>query len=384
MPKTKVLILYTSVGYGIKATAQNIFEQLFASAEFEPRLEDIQKVESGKLTNGIEKIYLGMLDRFAFVWGFLYTSRLVLWLSLKCRKFAASFKYKETLNLLRGYQPAIVISTQTVATGIMAYLKSRGLYRGRLVAVFSDFHLHRFWLYDEVDLYVCAIAEQVNELKLLGIADNKIALTGMFIANKFNNQIPKEDAKRHIGLLQSMPTILLTSGARVRGEIKEIFLKLLRSAKSFQIVAVCGTNSELKEQLLSITSPNNHPVKILGYVENMEVLMSAADVLIGKTGGPTIGEAIIKKLPMIMTCVRPGHEVINLEYLVKNKIVEYARIPREAVFLAEQVLDGKLKKDWDEAFKKVIQPQRRTSLIQALEQIKPQTQGLNVRNYQNN
>ena len=51
----------------------------------------------------------------------------------------------------------------------MAYLKAKGLYRGKLVIVFSDYHLHRFWLYNEADLYICNIPDQVTELKKLGI-----------------------------------------------------------------------------------------------------------------------------------------------------------------------------------------------------------------------
>lgn len=386
MAKTKVLILHTSVGHGIKATAVNIGEKLELSEKYEVRVEDIQKIVGGRSGKGLEKLYLLIMEKFSFLWGFLYNSKLVLWLSLPFRKFVASFRSKNVLKLLREFQPAIVISTQTISTGIMAYLKSKGLYRGQLVAVFSDFHTHQFWVYDEVDLYLCAIAEQVSDLAHLGVAKEKIAVTGMILAEKFNKTIDKNDARREVGLLTTMPVVLLFNGARPRMEIKQMFTRLLRSPRSFQIVAVCALNDQLKMELEAISPPGPHPVKILGYADNIDILMSAADVLVGKTGGPTMGEALLKKLPIILTDIHPGHEQVNLEYLVRNNIAQYARNPAEALFFIEQILDGKLRKDWNHSFSKLISPKGTASVTEAIDRIRPQEPvkfgGLTVKNYQ--
>lgn len=382
--KIKALILHTSVGYGIKVTAENIYAQLERSSEFEPRIEDLQKVEGGVFVNSLQKFYLGLLDHFSWVWGFLYNSKLITLLSLPLRKPIARFKSKHVLELLREFQPAIVISTQTAATGIVAFLKSKGLYCGKLVAVFSDFHLHQFWLYKEVDLYLCNITDQAQQLRKLGVPEEKIALTGMFLAEKFFQPIPKEQAKSDLGLLQSMPVVLLTSGARPRPANKEIFLKLLRSPKSFQIVVACGRNTELKSELEKITAPGNHPVKIYGFVDNMEVLMVASDVMVGKTGGPTMAETVVVKLPMVITDVRAGHELINLNFLLSKSIVDHGRIPREVVFLVEQILDGRIRRNWPQAYETIVHPQGSISITEALNLIKPEVlnTGLTVKNYQ--
>ena len=381
MTKTKVLILHTSVGYGIKATAYNIYEQLEASEEYVPRVADIGQVESGAFARGLEKVYSKILDRFAGLWGFLYSSRLILFVVLPLRKFIASFKSKNTLSLLREFQPAIVISTQAVCTGVIAYLKSKRLYRGKLVAVFSDYHLHKFWLFDEVDLYLCNIVEQGEELIRLGVPKEKIAVTGLFVSGKFTKVIGKEDACYQMGLLTTMPKVLLFSGGRPRMSNKDIFLQLLRSKKSFQIAVICGKNEELKIELEKITAPGLHPVKIFGYTNQVDVLMAASDVMVGKTGGPTMGEAILKRLPMVLTDIRPGHEKENLKYLVSNNIVEYGRIPREVVFLVEEILEGRKRKSWDNAFEKIIHPKEAVGLIAALDTVRPQAL---VKHYQEN
>lgn len=381
--KQKILILHTSVGYGIKVTAENVFEALSKSDQFDVRIEDIQKVESGVFVSSSQKIYTTILDYVSSLWGFLYSSKVVLALTLPLRKITASFKSKRTLELLRNFQPAVVISTQAAPSAVMAYLKSKGLYRGKLVAVFSDYHLHPFWCFDEIDLYICNIKEQADELKRMGVVEEKIAVTGMPLAEKFFVKIDKESACRSVGLLTTMPTVLVTSGGRARGAVKEIFLKLLRSQKSYQIIVVCGRNDKLKADLEKISSPVSHPIKILGYVNNMEVLMSASDVMVGKTGGPTMCEAVVKRLPMVITDVRPGHEWINLAYLVQNKIVGYARIPREVVFLVEEILSGRVKRNWEEIDLKIIKPQGSITVVEAIKNIAPKSDPVLVKNYQN-
>jgi processive 1,2-diacylglycerol beta-glucosyltransferase len=370
--KTKVLILHTSVGYGIKSTAENIAEKLNLSGQYEVRIEDIEKAESGASTSAVRSTYLTLLDKMSSVWGFLYNSRLVLALSLPLRKSIFSFKSKNILKILREYQPAIVISTQTVPSGIIAYLKSKGLYRGNLVIVFSDYHLHRFWLYEETDLYICNIQDQVVELKKLGIDDSKIKLTGIIISEKFLKSISRQEACAELGLLTSMPVVLMGGAGRARNSNKEIFLQLLRSSKSFQVVVICGKNEQLKEELSKITAPGIHPVKILGYVDNMEVLMSAASVLVYKTGGPSMAEAVVKRLPMVLTDIRPGHELINLEYLVKHGVARYARIPREAVFIVEQILDGKLTTNFENNFETIVKPKNSVSVVEAIDSVNPE------------
>jgi processive 1,2-diacylglycerol beta-glucosyltransferase len=379
MAKTKVLILHTSVGYGIKLTALNIAEQIKKSEEFEVRVEDIQKVEAGAFAKSIEKVYRSLTDKIPGLWGYMYRSRPILFVMMPLRKWIASFKSKNTLNLLREYQPAIVISTQAVSTGIMAYLKSKGLYRGKLVAVFSDYHLHPFWCFDEVDLYFCNIAEQAEKLKRMGVSPDRIVITGLFVSEKFYQNIDHDEACQKLGMLTTMPKVFLFSGGRPRMNNVEIYRQLLRSPKSFQIVAVCGTNVELKTELEKISAPNIHPTKIYGYSDQIDVIMSASDVMVGKTGGPSMGEAVLKKLPIVLTDIQPGHEEENLQFLLRNNVVAYGRIPREVVFLVEEFLDGKRRIDWDHAFETIIKPHGTISAVDALKMIRPLAF---VRNYQ--
>ncbi len=367
MSKIKILILYTSIGGGIKATAVNAAEQL--ADKYEVRIEDIETVERGLFATAIQGSYSGILEHFSSLWGWLYDSKIILGALMPLRKFIASFKSKHVLQILRQYQPAIVISTSVNVSAIMAYLKSKGLYRGKLVIVFSDYHLQRFWLHHEADLFVCNIPQQIPELKHRGYGEVPTALTGTLIAQKFFKVIDRDEARDQLGLLKSMPLVLIGGAGKTRSVMREVFRQLIRSPKSFQVAVLCGKNRELQTELAQLSAPDRHPVKILGFIENMDVWMAAANVLVYKTGGPSMAEAVVKKLPIVFVDIRPGHELHNLNYLVAHGIGQYGRTPREAQYLVEEILGGKLKFDHEQGMNAIVKPAGQIRLIDAIDRL---------------
>src|SRR3989344_876961 len=102
--KPKILILHTSVGYGIKVTAEVILEKLQKSGLFEVRIEDIEKVENGLFSSMLKHGYTTILNRLSPLWGFLYNSNLVTAVSLLIRSPMAALKSEKILKLLREFQ----------------------------------------------------------------------------------------------------------------------------------------------------------------------------------------------------------------------------------------------------------------------------------------
>jgi len=365
---TRILILHTSVGHGIKVTAQNIYTRLVKSGAYDVRLEDIQHVERGLFVTALEKIYLLIIERLPFIWGFIYSDQFQT-LVLPLRKFMAGFKHKHVLRLIRQYQPDIVISTQSAPTGIVAYLKAKRMYNGKLAAAFSDYHLHRFWLYPEVDLYLCNIGEQAEELRAMGVDEGRLAVTGMIVSEKYLQKVSRTTACKEFALDSVKKTVLVSGGRRGLMASKEIVQRLLESTVPFQIAVVTGKNDQLKSLLDQIASTPEHPLKILGYVTDQEVLMSGVDVLVSKPGGPTIAEAVIKGLPIVITDAHPGHEMRNMEYLERHSIAWHGRTPMEVVRLVEQILKGEIKHDKNAAYEKIIQPTDSMELTAALKRL---------------
>jgi hypothetical protein len=97
-----------------------------------------------------------------------------------------------------------------------------------------------------------------------------------------------------------------------------------------------------------------------------------------------MAQAVVKRLPIVFTDVRAGHELINLNYLLDHGVGCYARIPREVLFMVEQILDGKMHFDFEKAYISIVKPQDSTTIIQAIDSINPEDQAVLVKNYQEN
>ena len=61
--------------------------------------------------------------------------------------------------------------------------------------------------------------------------------------------------------------------------------------------------------------PKNFVVKNIGFSKEVDVIMSACDVMIGKGGGLSTTESINKELPLIATTKLPGQEYFNIKFL---------------------------------------------------------------------
>ena len=59
-------------------------------------------------------------------------------------------------------------------------------------------------------------------------------------------------------------------------------------------------------------------VKVFGFIDNVDVLMDAADCIITKPGGLTTTEAMSKNLPMILVNPIPGQEDRNQEFFLNS------------------------------------------------------------------
>ena len=85
-----------------------------------------------------------------------------------------------------------------------------------------------------------------------------------------------------------------------------------------------GHRSRYNRRLLTLAKkrPTLHP---MGAIKEMDVAMSASDVLVGKAGGLTVSEALAMGLPIVMFNPIPGQEKYNVGFLVNYGAGLWAR-----------------------------------------------------------
>jgi processive 1,2-diacylglycerol beta-glucosyltransferase len=312
MVNKKILILHTSVGLGHKSIAENIGYYL-SEAGYMVKLADIGKVQQGKFEHIIVGVHRFINRRLPFVWGWLY--RWGHYLILPFRIFIAGFNYKQTKDLINDFRPDLIISTQTSASAVVAYLKKQKLYNGLFGIAFSDFHLHKYWLYNKADFYLANIEEQKLEMIRFGISSAKIFVCGVTL--KPQAKVDISSARLKLGIGQIEKVILVGTGSLGVG-FKEKDLTELAKLQNVKIIFVCGKNAELYHHIKNLNYVNVIP---LGFYEPMDELYAVADVFVGKPGGLSTAESLRWNLPLIICYTLPGQEEKNLIYLADRELV---------------------------------------------------------------
>ena len=98
------------------------------------------------------------------------------------------------------------------------------------------------------------------------------------------------------------------------GKITKMLKTIDNTSEEFQLITVCGNNEKLKQKI--DRTKFRHPICNLGYVNNVDKLMDAADCIITKPGGLTVSEALAKVLPILISKPIPGQEERNLDFLL--------------------------------------------------------------------
>ncbi len=321
--KQKILILYTSHGLGHKMIAENIGWHL-EQAGHTVKLGDLLQLQSGKLVSIVAPVHKFVNAHMGWFWKFLYTNKIFTNLTLPLRVKVASKNSEKVLGLINEFKSEVVLVTQGSFAAVVVHLKQMGLYHGQLGIAFSDYHLHRYWLYDEADFYLVNIPEQKTEMMRLGISGEKIFVIGITL-----KPLIKADplaVRSKLGLLSTEHLVVLGIGGLGIGlsakQIKSLADALLHQSRArgikLVLAVICGKNEKLYRQLSAFNLPH---VKVFAYYMPLSELYQVADAYITKPGGLSMAEALAYRLPVLLTHFLPGQEELNLHYLTSRELV---------------------------------------------------------------
>lgn len=187
-----------------------------------------------------------------------------------------------------------------------------------------------------LDLYFVPDISLTDEFVDFGIPRERIVPTGIPIRKMFFEHTDKKEAKKAFGIPDEHRHLLMMCGSMGAGPMKKVAASLSDQLKPNQdMTIVCGTNKKLFENLSEKykASPNIH---ILGFVENMSLLMDSADLYVTKPGGISVTEATVKMLPMVFIDAVAGCEEYNLRfYLSVGGAVTTKEIPELVTLCAD-------------------------------------------------
>src|SRR3989440_3082490 len=301
----KILIISSDTGGGHRSAAAAIVagvQRFFDGQSYAVRV--VRAVEeSHAITAKMVGFYNWLLRNRQHWMKYLY------WFINRFRPETREFFHKRCVGyvteLFERWCPHIVVSvhplTQHIFGRVLRELELAD--RIQLVTVVTDpyYGFWEGWACDDVTLYLVASDEARRQLIDSGIAPERIKISGMPVHPNFSFR--GDDAARiartALGLDPEKFTVFLNAGWEGGGNIPYIFSELVRGELDVQAIFLAGKNEILKNEAEAMAADAKFPIKVIGYSDEVEQLMRAANVMISKLGGLTTFEALSCRLPII-------------------------------------------------------------------------------------
>lgn len=314
MPRSnvpKILIISSDTGGGHKSAAAAIVagvQNFWGGDSYAVRV--VRAVEeSGHISARMVACYNWVLRHRQHWMKYVY------WFVNRFRPDSRGPMYRRSLKYIRKlfeqWCPHVVVSVHPLTQHAFArVLKELGL-AGKipLVTVVTDpcYGFWKGWACDDVTLYLVASEDARRQLIDYGVQPERIKVSGMPVHPKF--ELPDERAaqaaRRELGLDPQKFTVFVNAGWVGGGNIPQIFRELVRGELDVQAIFLAGRNEELRSEAESIAASAKFPVKVIGYSEQVEQLMQAANVMVSKLGGLTTFEALACRVPIIADTTTP-------------------------------------------------------------------------------
>ncbi len=319
----KILILSAAVGAGHLRAAEAIekkFKQQHPSAE-------VKNIDVLNYTNPLfrrlyGKAYLDMVNRMPEVLGWMYDSLDKPWENERRRLALDRLNTLPLIKFLKDYQPDLAVCTHFLPAEIISWLTAKGKISFPQAIVVTDFDAHALWLCHYYERYFVALDETKIHLEKLGIPEKKLVVSGIPIDPNFSETKDKNAMREKHGLETDKLTILVSAGGFGVGNIENLLHALSELQTPSQILAICGRNEEMKSNLERTVREKLNSERVtfkpIGFTREMDELMSAADLIVGKPGGLTTSEALAKNLIFVVVNPIPGQEERNSDHLLEK------------------------------------------------------------------
>src|SRR6185369_6614314 len=321
----KVLLLSASAGAGHGRAADAIEKAFKEVGNGEGR--EVQHLDILNYTNKVfrhfySKAYIDLVNKLPEVPGWMYDKLDKPWKNERRRLALDKLNTRPFVKLLRTYQPDLIVCTHFLPAEIVSWLKAKERLSSRQVIIVTDFDVHAMWLVHHYERYFVALEEARVYLEALGIPPEKITVSGIPIDPIFAIKKDKLEMRAKHGLEPDRTTILLSAGGFGVGSVDALVHSVLSLKQRAQVVAICGRNEELKDRLTKLAARSNRDRNVLlkpfGYTKEMDELMTASDLVLGKPGGLTTSEALAKGLVFVIVNPIPGQEERNSDHLLEG------------------------------------------------------------------
>jgi processive 1,2-diacylglycerol beta-glucosyltransferase len=248
--------------------------------------------------------------------------------------------------------PNVIVSVHPMTQHFFAYILRRLNLQERiplLTVVTDPYHgFWRGWACEDVSQYYVATEHAKQQLIDYGVGSHKIQIAGMPVHSRFKPVEPGEKRafKQALGLDPDKFTVFVNAGWIGGGNIPQIYESLIREGSradlDIQTVFLAGRNEALYQQAQEMAQSAQFPVKVMGYIDSIDGLMNASDVMVSKLGGLTTFEALSCRLPIIADNITPPmpQEAQTAHFLQQTGAGIMLEQPEQIVSVVKSLIDS--------------------------------------------
>jgi 1,2-diacylglycerol 3-beta-galactosyltransferase len=215
------------------------------------------------------------------------------------------------------FKPDVIVVTQENFLAPLNAMMALRSQRVPIITIITDLtSLHRMW-FNEVSTLTVVPTQIAYDLALLnGLRKQSVQMIGIPVNTALaNEQRSKAELRSALGWEQNLTTLLFVGSKRTR-QFPDVLRALNHSALPLQLCVVAGGDEETYPLLRG--TEWHLPAQVYNFVDNLPMMMHAADAIVCKAGGLIVSEALACGLPILLTDVIEGQETGNADYVVEN------------------------------------------------------------------
>ncbi len=318
----RVLLLHASVGTGHRTAARALGKAFELRQSDHVRVEDVLDHTSRLFRIAYARSYLELTDHAPLVWGYFYSTAgdddELGEITNNIRKLVESIGTVDLKALLRRFLPDVIVCTHFLPMELLVSLKKKARLPQPVYCVITDHAAHTFWTYTMIEGYFVGSDTVRRQLVERGVPPQHIHVTGIPVDPSFAEPRHRDEERARLNLPLDKPVITLMGGGVPNASIRTIARTLLARDIEGVLVIAAGRNETLLSELADLQPGHTLDMRLLGYIDYMDSLITASDLVVTKAGGLITSEVLARGVPLVVIDPILGQEEWNADFVVNS------------------------------------------------------------------
>ena len=251
--------------------------------------------------------------------------------------------YDKVLQLIYDFKPDAIYASHFLPCVMITNLRKLYPLPAKTYSFIFDYAVCPFWeAATGIDYLLIPNESYMPYMISKGFKKEQLLPYGLTVNEKFSRSIDKSQARAKLGLKDGVFTMFVMFGGGFWSGNYKIVKNIVKNLKShsLQIIVANGKAEKDKRKIDKLKIPANIKLLNFGFSKDVDLLMSAADIIIGKAGGVSVTESLNKFLPMVCCKKLPEQERVNVEMLVREGAGKQYKNNRDMIKILSNLINN--------------------------------------------